>query len=656
MAFKLAELFVELSTKGYTAVQSQIISVKNNLAQLASTVGGQLGISFTGAAIVGYLVHAAREAHNAEMAMRRLDAILSLSGNTSGRTATEIETLAQSLSKASNFSKDEIINASAALAQFQGVSGEGFDRALRSAVDLGSVTGDIAGAVRAVGSAMDDPINGIALLHRQFKAFRRDVAENAAALAKSGDIVGARNAIQSEIDRISGGVAQKTIDPWVTASKDLANISENIGKNLMDANKYLGSMAGNAGTLTANLSKGMESGSVSDWMMGTGGPGEAPTFSQWLMGSKNVSIAGDRAERAAARERAAKGAAANREQKTPEQINAEEMERLRSEPETAEHRMALMDQLDAKATEGALGEAKAFEAQLKQYRLSLEKDHATEDEIAPLLDRLRAKFESDQAKQRIKLMSSIDAEGATRIESESIEFNQHLEELRDQMTKAGTADEVIQQKLDAIRARHAGRKETERLVFDLGLNADTLTGVAKDLAEFNKKLVETSRSMQEQGYGLDAIREQRRKMQEKFQKDQGDKQGDVVKSLFMESAPETIKRKLEIDFNAEALRKKIDDALPAGAFRDAIIGDVEELRALKQKQDQLDQQKAPEFVGLVEMSKKIQSMVAGEGKQALEKRQVDLLQRIKDRAEGSGLNFNLGPESLRAIKDAMTLG
>lgn len=649
-SFKLAELFVELASKGFDKVQSQVISLKNNLGQLSGTFAGGLGVSISAAAIVAAMKSSYMAFEDARLAAARLDATLQLAGGTIGRTSYEIQNLSSDLAKLSNFQDDAIAGAAAMLAEFQNLRGDQFDAALKSVVDLASRTGDLSGSARGLGAALDDPINNVSLLRRQYKAFSADVAENAKEMAKSGDIVGAQNLILQELKRTTGGMAESMRSPVQQLKNSFGELGESIGRNMETGLGVTKKLEGGVQRLNSFV-KALDAGKVSDFV-NAWNPLTNLAEQMGILGS----VVGDRSERAAAEARAAKGAARHRAQQTDEDRNAEALERLRNAPETKEKRLALIDQIDAKGAPGILGEQKQFQVQLKQYRANLEDVYADASEIEPLIQNLQRQFDIQQSHKMMRLMSNVDAESAENVVAEQIRFNQHLKDIRNELADAGKTAGEITEKLESIRAKFEKDKANRMQDIRIGIDADTLTGPMQTAAQFAKQARDLVKQMQDAGFGADEIAQARDQLLGKFKRESGEKQGDIFKSLLTAAAPERIKRKLEIDFNAAELKKKIEDAFPDGMVPEELLGTVEELRQLQQKREILDQRKAPEFVGITEMARKIQSLVAGEGTAAIEKRQAEILQDIKDLGQGKGLNVNLGKEAIQAIADAAALG
>jgi phage-related minor tail protein len=193
MAFKLAEAFVQFGSKGFTTVEAHIAKIKRGLFELSSAGGLTTAISLTG--LVAGLFKSVAAAEEADKAQRRLHATIRLMGEEAGITAQEINAIAGSLANASEFDDDAIAKATVSMLEFGNIAPSMLKRAIPVAIDLAARNGDLEGTFKALGAALDDPVNSIGLLRRQYRALSADVLKAAEELAKSGDVVGAQRMI-----------------------------------------------------------------------------------------------------------------------------------------------------------------------------------------------------------------------------------------------------------------------------------------------------------------------------------------------------------------------------------------------------------------------------------------------------------------------------
>lgn len=116
---------------------------------------------------------------NAVRAFARLEqqqiaynAVLRATGFGAGRTARDIENLADSLSRTTAATQSEVRQAATTLLTFRTIAGETFDEVLRLSQDLAATGfGSLATNARLLGRALEDPINGLTVLRRAHIVF-----------------------------------------------------------------------------------------------------------------------------------------------------------------------------------------------------------------------------------------------------------------------------------------------------------------------------------------------------------------------------------------------------------------------------------------------------------------------------------------------------
>ncbi|MDO8614617.1 MAG: phage tail length tape measure family protein, partial [Dehalococcoidia bacterium] len=111
---------------------------------------------------------------NAVRAFARLEqqqiaynAVLRATGFGAGRTARDIENLADSLSRTTAATQSEVRQAATTLLTFRTIAGETFDEVLRLSQDLAAAGfGSLATNARLLGRALEDPAQGLTILRR----------------------------------------------------------------------------------------------------------------------------------------------------------------------------------------------------------------------------------------------------------------------------------------------------------------------------------------------------------------------------------------------------------------------------------------------------------------------------------------------------------
>ena len=556
MAFKLAEAFVQLSSKGFTSVETGIAKIRKSLFELSSASGIAGALSLTGL-VIG-LRKAITEAEEAEKAQRRLHAAIRLTGGAAGVTAEDINTIAKSLAATSEFDDDAIAKATASMLEFSNISQSVLKRTIPVAVDLAARTGDLEGAFRGLGAALSDPAEHLGLLRRQYRAFSPEVAKAAEELARSGKLVEAQAMILDELAKHTGGLAAAMVTPLDQAKKAMSELAESVGQAMgpvvTDFAKGMKAVA----DFYAELARGEQAFSLNRPKRygGTSGSGPFSGNQEQLIGAAPDFVAKEKAE---ADRRAAKGRE-RMQKEMSEQERADANARFLADKRAAseKERKKLLEQLEAESLEGPGGERARFMIQLKARLEKLKELYASEIEIEQQRQKALGQFEDQQ------------------------------------------------------------RSKAFKKVF--GPIPGTLAGVA----------------------GLAGLAGAR-----------GGDTGDFYRSLMQQVAPDSdrspIRRRLEIEFNAADLQRQVNKMFGPSAQRgergwevrrDQLQNLVQQLRGVQQDELTQSTRKAPEFVGIADMARRIQEALGGPDKN-LEKRQTDILKRIQDLSQGQGLNVNI---------------
>lgn len=239
-------------------------------------------------------------------------------------------------------------------------------------------------------------------------------------------------------------------------------------------------------------------------------------------------------------------------------------------------------------------------------------------------DNFRRERRAAAAKDRQEMLADMDAAALEGPDGARDQFIRALEKRLEKLKELYATEKEIERQR-GMAMREFDRKEEARIPARTG-PVDTRTGIWKLLQHLGPSEMEKGRLAQ----------------------------GDIFKQMMESLAPDSdqnpLRRRLEIEFNAAQLEKQINQVFPPGEARDQAQGLAKTAAELQQKELTQGTRKAPEFVGLVEMSKRIQQAV-GTGKQELEKQQVDFLKRIVDLAVAQGLNVNI-----KNVDELMALG
>ena len=196
-----------------------------------STAFGALGIGVGISELIGFLRNAHQEAQQAAEAQRHLNAVLEATGHAAGLSASAINDHAQQLSKLSGVDDDLIASSQALLLQFKRVQGDVFQRGAELALDMSRAMGkDLNSAILTVGKSLNDPVRGIALLHRVGIDFSDDQEQMIRQMMEMGQVAKAQGVILAGLATTFGGAAKKMRDEWKALSVAWGNFLQTIGE------------------------------------------------------------------------------------------------------------------------------------------------------------------------------------------------------------------------------------------------------------------------------------------------------------------------------------------------------------------------------------------------------------------------------------------
>lgn len=176
------------------------------------------------------------EARESRKVAALTESIIRSTGGAAKISAKQVGDLATAISNKTGVDDEAIQSGSNLLLTFKNVRnevGKGaniFDRATQAAVDLSAAGfGDIAGASKMLGKALNDPLKGITALGRAGVTFTADQKKQIATLVETGKTLEAQKIILKEVESQVGGAAAAAADPMQKLGVILGNVKESIG-------------------------------------------------------------------------------------------------------------------------------------------------------------------------------------------------------------------------------------------------------------------------------------------------------------------------------------------------------------------------------------------------------------------------------------------
>jgi len=213
-----------------------------------STSAGGVMKAALGAAVIAGAATAAKdfigssidEAREAQKVGATTEQIIKTTGGAAKITADQVGELATAISLKTGMDDEAIQSGANLLLTFKNVKnevGEGaniFDRATAAAADLSAAGfGDLNGASKQLGKALNDPLKGMTALSRSGVTFTAEQKEQVKALVATGDILGAQKVILSEVEGQVGGTAAASATAAEKMAVGWGNLQESIGTLLL---------------------------------------------------------------------------------------------------------------------------------------------------------------------------------------------------------------------------------------------------------------------------------------------------------------------------------------------------------------------------------------------------------------------------------------
>jgi len=136
----------------------------------------------------------------------KVEQMLKTTGNASGLTARQINTLADEIGEATLQSRNGVLEASAVLMSFKSIAGDSFRSTMKVAADMSALMGtDLKSSVVQLGKALEDPTKGLSALSRSGISFNATQTEMIKKMHETGNAAGAQAEILKILEGQLGG-------------------------------------------------------------------------------------------------------------------------------------------------------------------------------------------------------------------------------------------------------------------------------------------------------------------------------------------------------------------------------------------------------------------------------------------------------------------
>lgn len=221
--------------KGMKTAQKSVDSLSSTINTLQSTVSKVFafaGISIGINTFVNALKSVDVEASESNKQLKLLSNTVKITGAATWTSTKRMNELAESISKNTNYSVNDIRKMETVLLGFKNITGETFTEASNAITDMATVMGmDLTSAVQTVGKALDDPIKGLDSLRRQGFAFTDEQKKELEQLVKNGKQMQAQKIILDELATTYGGAAKQAADSGKQLENSIKNLKAELGKS-----------------------------------------------------------------------------------------------------------------------------------------------------------------------------------------------------------------------------------------------------------------------------------------------------------------------------------------------------------------------------------------------------------------------------------------
>lgn len=243
----------------FSSFQRGLSEAESASAGLKKTLG-TLGVGFSVAGILTGIVSigkaSLKAAEESEIASARLTAVLKATGGAAGITKKELDDLADSMAKSTQFDDESIRRAEAELLKYRNIQGDTFREAMNIAADYAAFSGKgIAESAEAIGKGLSKADAASKLLKGTVGELTKSEQDAVEKMLELGNAAGAQQVILEKLNSSFAGTADEMNKGLNKATKDLDKswdeLLETMGKTGPTSVVVNSGMASMAGVLTS---------------------------------------------------------------------------------------------------------------------------------------------------------------------------------------------------------------------------------------------------------------------------------------------------------------------------------------------------------------------------------------------------------------------
>lgn len=187
-----------------------VASRASNFNSIMNSGGLALGAFTIGISALTFgVVRLARVMGELQVEMGKTDALLKVTGGSSGLLSTELDDMARNVARSTLASTTEIRQAINSLLSFKSVGSSIFGDVISLSQDMAAIWGGSAATnARKLGKALEDPVKQLSRLETTVGAFESDTRQAILAMAEMGNVAGAQAMILQELENRIGGASE----------------------------------------------------------------------------------------------------------------------------------------------------------------------------------------------------------------------------------------------------------------------------------------------------------------------------------------------------------------------------------------------------------------------------------------------------------------
>lgn len=229
-------------SQGLNQAKKSVMQFQQGLDKVGAALSKAFKITSITAGIVALgksLTDCVKAFEEADRVSRRLSAVWENVGAATGKSARQMDDLAEALEKESFFTSEAIKEAGLLLAATESLTEEGFDRALGASLDLATAMGtDVTAAAQTMAKALIAPDEAFKSLKTVGVAFTDAEKDQIKTLIENNEQLEAQDLILSKIEEKYKGVSKAISDTPASKLKQirdtLGDLRETIGQGIVD--------------------------------------------------------------------------------------------------------------------------------------------------------------------------------------------------------------------------------------------------------------------------------------------------------------------------------------------------------------------------------------------------------------------------------------